>query len=186
MKRAMLTHMSAIYNEKLKNLILYVLSHPDYREGGIKKLNKLLYFIDFYYYRDHAQLISGADYAKADLGPVIDRYREIFLALEQDGVLASVGDAEQITYKPLMAADLGRLTSEEVDHVGKVLDRYGKLSGSDLELISHQQQPWLLTENMGERIDPDLALLISHDDAEAAEMDDPVLKDELIRLANST
>ena len=35
--------MSAICNEKLKNLILYVLSHPDYREGRIK-LNKLLYY----------------------------------------------------------------------------------------------------------------------------------------------
>lgn len=39
-------------SNKLRNLILYILSHQDYQEGGVKKLNKLLYFIDFYYYTE--------------------------------------------------------------------------------------------------------------------------------------
>ena len=66
-----------------------------------------------------------------------------------------------------------------------MLNHYGKLSSSDLELISHQQQPWLLTENVGEKIDPDLALLIASDDSEETHIENENLKNELIRLANS-
>ncbi len=178
--------MDKIYNEKFKNLVLYVLSHEDYKEGGIKKLNKLLYFIDFYFYRDHERLISGVDYAKADMGPVVDQYKLVFGELEKDGVLTSIGNTAYTIYKPLVSVDLNRFTSEEVDHVGRVLNQYGKLSSSDLELISHQQQPWLLTENMGDKIDPDLALLISSDDSEETRIGNEDLKKELIRLANST
>ena len=88
--------------------------------------------------------------------------------------------------KPLKVADLKVFTSDEIDHVSKVLDRYGKLSGSDLQWISHQQQPWLLTKNFGDVIDPDLALLIEDDsgDSETSIIKDHKLKAELQDLAN--
>jgi len=177
--------MDKIYNEKFKNLVLYVLSHADYKEGGIKKLNKLLYFIDFYFYRDHERLISDMDYAKADMGPVVDGYKQIFFELQKDGVLEPISGNGYVVYKPLGHADLSQFKSEEIDHIGKVLDKYGKLSSNDLELISHQQQPWILTETMGEKIDPDLALLISDSDSEETEVNNEDLKKELIELANA-
>lgn len=177
--------MEKLYNDKFKNLVLYVLSHEDYREGGIKKLNKLLYFIDFYFYRDHERLISGVDYAKAEMGPVVDQYKLVFEKLEKDGVLKSTGTTGYITYRPLVDVDLKQFSSEEVDHIGRVLNHYGKLSSNDLELISHQQQPWLLTENLGEKMDPDLALLISDEASDETHIENEALKNELIDLANS-
>ncbi len=177
--------MEKTYNEKFKNLVLYVLSHEDYKEGGMKKLNKLLYFIDFYFYKDHERLISGVSYAKADMGPVVDKYKLIFRELEEDGILESVKKTGQVVYKPLVGVDINQFSSEEIDHIGRVLDRYGKLPSNDLELISHQQQPWLLTENMGEKIDPDLALLISDDESNETQIENDDLKKELIQLANS-
>ena len=99
--------------------------------------------------------------------------------------MESAGTADYITYRPLIGVDLNQFTSEEIDHIGRVLNRYGKLPGNDLELISHQQQPWLLTENMGEKIDPDLALLISDDESEETQVENEDLRKELIRLANS-
>jgi hypothetical protein len=105
--------MDKIYNEKFKNLVLYVLSHGDYKEEGIKKLNKLLYFIDFYFYRDHERLISSADYAKADIGPVVDQYKLVFGELEKDGILKSIGNTGFTVYKPLVSADLNQFTSEK-------------------------------------------------------------------------
>ncbi len=178
--------MDKIYNEKFKNLVLYVLSHEDYKEGGIKKLNKLLYFIDFYFYRDHEQLISDMSYAKAEMGPVVDKYRTVFSELEKDGFLKSTDGVGLTAYQPLVKAEITQFSSEEIDHIGKVLNKYGKLSSTDLEGISHRQQPWILTENMGEIIDPDLALLIADDDSEEGyHVENQKLKDELIDLANS-
>lgn len=173
-------------NDKFINLVLYILSHEDYKEGGIKKLNKLLYFIDFYFYRDNEQLISGMDYAKAEMGPVIDQYKQVFNKLEESGVIKDISSSGSVVYKPLKNADLKEFTSKEIDHIGRVLNRYGQLSSNDLELISHQQQPWLLTEKMGEKIDPDLALLISDDSEDTVVcVENQELKKELVRLADS-
>lgn len=179
--------MNGTYHDKLQQVILYVLNHPDYREGGIKKLNKLLYFIDFYFYRDHEKLITGAKYAKAPMGPLIDRYQQIFSELEQAGVLVGkIVDGRNI-YLPLVKCDVESLSSIEVDHISQVLGRYGKLRSSELEAISHGQQPWVLTENYGDIIDPDLALLMSDESSEDSEREitDPQLRDELIALARS-
>ncbi|MFA5798075.1 MAG: Panacea domain-containing protein [Patescibacteria group bacterium] len=171
---------------KLRNLVLYVLAHQDYQEGGIKKLNKLLYFIDFYFYRDHERLISGAEYAKADMGPILNDYRDIFKELESAGDLKCQTAEGMTVCTALKTAELSGFTPQEVDHVSRVLDRYGKLSGRDLELISHQQQPWVLTENFGDIIDPDLALLIEDDagDSETSIIKNSKLKEELQDLAN--
>lgn len=173
---------------KLRSLILYVLTHQAYQEGGIKKLNKLLYFIDFYFYRDHERLISGAKYAKAPMGPVIDDYEKIFATLERAGDLKCEPTRGMNVCTALKPADLTSFTSEEVDHIARVLDRYGKLPGSDLEWISHQQQPWVLTENFGDLIDPDLSLLIEDDknESETSTVTDPALRKELQELANRT
>ncbi len=172
---------------KLRNLILYVLAHQDYQEGGIKKLNKLLYFIDFYFFRDHERLISDAKYAKAPMGPVLDEYNKIFAVLEKDGDIECLDARGMTACIPKKDADLKIFSSEEIDHISKVLDRYGRLPGNDLEWISHQQQPWVLTERFGDIIDPDLALLIEDDagDSETSTVTNPQLKEELQDLANS-
>ena len=171
-----------MYSEKLKNLILLVLANENYKDEGIKKLNKILYFIDFYYYRDNEKLISGVEYAKAGMGPVINHYKTIFEKLVEDGVLMQKNDVPTI-YKPLVDYNLAAFSSREVDHIHKVLERYGKLSSSDLEAISHEQQPWLLTEKSGDIIDPELALLIADDNAQEEEVHDEQLKAELEALA---
>ena len=176
-----------MYSEKFKNLVLYILENSHYKEEGIKKLNKLLYFVDFYFYRDNEKFISeDVQYAKAGMGPIVNNYREIFSEMVQDNVLQLVDTMPRIVYKNIQPADISDFSSEEIDHVCKVLEKYGKLSSSDLESISHQQQPWVLTENMGEIIDPDLALLIAKESDNEIEVDNEELKKELIDLANQS
>ena len=175
-----------VYSEKFKNLVLFILSSEDYSDEGIKKLNKILYFIDFYFYREHEKFISGVDYAKAGRGPIINDYKLIFNQLCKDGVLEKKGGGWPIMYEPKMKADITKFSPEELDHVHKLLRRYGKLSSADLESISHDQQPWVLTENDGDIIDPELALLVSDDTgSDEVEVVNKELKDELIGLANA-
>lgn len=174
-----------IYSEKFKNLVLYILKNSHYREEGIKKLNKLLYFIDFYFYREHERFISeNVRYAKAGMGPIVDNYRAIFPEMVKDQVLEQISSVGPVMYRAKQSPDLSVFTSEEIDHVCKVLEKYGKLSPSDLENISHEQQPWVLTENYGEIIDPDLALLIADESEEEIEVENEQLKKELVDLAN--
>jgi uncharacterized phage-associated protein len=175
-----------MYSDKFKNLVLYILGNSHYREEGIKKLNKLLYFIDFYFYREHERFISdNIQYAKAQMGPIVDHYREIFPAMVKDNVLEQINSASPIIYKAKQPVDLSVFTSEEIDHVCKVLEKYGRLSSSDLENISHEQQPWVLTENNGDIIDPDLALLIADNSDNEVDIENEELRKELTNLANA-
>ncbi|MCK9197987.1 MAG: Panacea domain-containing protein [Bacilli bacterium] len=173
-----------MYSDKFKNLVLYILSKDNYRDDGIKKLNKILYFIDFYYYRDHKKFISDVKYAKAGMGPIIDNYKEIFSQMIEDGLLERNENYGQINHEARAAFNISDFTSEEIDHINNVLEKYGKLSSIELESISHEQQPWVLTEKNGEIIDPDLALLIDDGLANTTEIVRKNLKDELIELAN--
>ncbi|MBI4598762.1 DUF4065 domain-containing protein [Candidatus Uhrbacteria bacterium] len=172
------------YSEKFKNLVLYILSHDSYREGGLKKLNKMLYFIDFYFYKDQERFISDVAYAKADMGPVVDGYQEIFSKMMTDGVLKKHANRSGIL-EANVPYDIASFAPEEIEHIRNVLDAYGKLSSTILETISHQQQPWLLTKQMGDIIDPDLALLIDNGESEEVDIHDPKLTSELIALADS-
>ncbi len=177
------------YTEKFKNLVLYILSSDEYKDKGIKKLNKFLYFIDFYFYRDHEQFISGTEiqYAKAPMGPIIDNYKIIFDQMCADGILALEENDGAVSHNPLQKPNLSFFTSEEIDHIHNLLHNYGRLSSVELESISHKQQPWVLTENYGDIIDPELALLISDesDESEEVEVENENLKREIIKLADS-
>ena len=181
--------MNKYYTEKFKNFVLYILLSDEYKDGGIKKLNKFLYFIDFYFYRDHEQFISGKDiqYAKAPMGPIIDNYKTIFEQMCSDGVLTQEEIRGVVFHKPLQKPNLSLFTSEEIDHIHNLLHNYGRLSSVELESISHKQQPWVLTENNGDIIDPELALLMSDesDESEEVEVENETFKRELINLANS-
>lgn len=175
---------SKSYNDKFRNLVLYILEKDSYKEGGIKKLNKLLYFIDFYYYRDHERLISDMKYAKADMGPILDGYKVIFQNLVERGDLEVFEDHGTTSYRSLKQADISEFSPSEIDHICKVLDVYGKLSGADLESISHEQQPWVLTENIGDLIDPDLALLMNNEVDETITTKSLELVQEVQQLAD--
>ncbi|MEK7066293.1 MAG: type II toxin-antitoxin system antitoxin SocA domain-containing protein, partial [Patescibacteria group bacterium] len=118
--------------------------------------------------------------------------RSIFLLyIEKDKIVGTIAlkrqdeDGKKI-YKPATHYNLSSFNPDEIDHITKVLDKYGKLSPSELESISHDQQPWMLTENYGDIIDPDLALLIdSGDEPESKIVENDRLKTELEQLANS-
>jgi len=173
-----------IYSEKLKNLVLYIFSKDSYRDDGVKKLNKILYFIDFYFYRKNQKFISDVKYAKAGMGPVIDNYKKIFQQMVLDGILERNENFGVIHHKPKANVDISKFSAEEIDHINNILDKYGKLSSVELESISHEQQPWVLTEKEGDIIDPDLSLLIDDGLVGSAEIAKKGLKKELINLAN--
>ncbi|MFH1946975.1 MAG: type II toxin-antitoxin system antitoxin SocA domain-containing protein [Candidatus Magasanikbacteria bacterium] len=169
-----------MYSDKFKNLVLYILNSDDYVDGGIKKLNKILYF-----YRDNEKFISDASYAKANMGPIVHGYKMIFEEMEKDKILFKNNCCGVFFHKPIMNPDVSIFSSKELDHLHKVLKKYGHLTSAELESISHEQQPWILTENFGDIIDRDLALLMNDEEDCEYSLDNEALKNEIEALANS-
>ncbi len=89
---------------------------------GIKKLHKLLYFCQGHHLADlHEPL-----------------FRETMMAWAMGPVVSPVWWAEN----DAVPENIAQLDNGALNTVGYVLSRYGKLSGAELEQMTHDQQPW--------------------------------------------
>ena len=92
---------------------------------GVKKLHKLLYYCQGYHLATFGRPLFDEALSAWDMGPVVG---SLWFA-EKQGI-PPVGDRS------------GPLDEAELNTVGYVLSRYGRLSGRDLEILSHAEDPW--------------------------------------------
>jgi uncharacterized phage-associated protein len=94
---------------------------------GAQKLHKLLYYCQAHHLATFAEPLFADSIMAWERGPVVGQ-----LWYAEDRGLAS-------------APTNGELGTDEgaLNTIGFVLSRYGRLSGSELERLSHTERPWL-------------------------------------------
>jgi uncharacterized phage-associated protein len=90
---------------------------------GVKKLHKLLYYCQGRHLADFDRPLFRESVSAWDMGPVIGK-----LWYEEKRAQAPVSQ--------------GGLDEAELNTVGYVLSRYGKLTARDLEHMTHGESPW--------------------------------------------
>jgi uncharacterized phage-associated protein len=89
---------------------------------GIQKLHKLLYYCQGHHLAATSEPLFAEPISAWDRGPVVGSLWK----LEQQGV----------------AVETTALSEAELNTVGYVLSRYGRLTGKDLEHLTHAEGPW--------------------------------------------
>lgn len=114
------------------------------RQPGMpaKKLHKLLYYCQGHHLAAFGEPLFAEDLEAWDRGPVV----------------AELWRTEKYGDPTPPSQELGEA---ELNTIGYTLSRYGNLTGSDLEVLSHNQDPWLLADQRrrqgrGALIDPDV------------------------------
>lgn len=92
---------------------------------GVKKLHKLLYYCQGHHLAGVGRPLFSESVSAWDMGPVVGR----------------LWKAEKESAAP--AAEVTRLGEAELNTIGYVLSRYGRLTAQDLEHLAHGEQPWL-------------------------------------------
>lgn len=92
---------------------------------GVKKLHKLLYYCQGHHLAVFGRPLFEDTVSAWDMGPVVG---SLWFA-EKEGILPA----------DIPSTSLGEA---ELNTVGYVLSRYGRLSGRDLEILSHAEDPW--------------------------------------------
>ena len=92
---------------------------------GVKKLHKLLYYCQGHHLATFGRPLFDETVSAWDMGPVV----------------GSLWFAEKQGIVPLDDPS-PPLAEAELNTVGYVLSRYGRLSGRDLEILSHAEDPW--------------------------------------------
>jgi transcriptional regulator with XRE-family HTH domain len=140
--------------EKFKEVLLYVLNKVGGKPNvGETVLYKLLYFIDFDYYEQYEEQMVGATYKKNRFGPTPLEFRKVAEKMMEARELQKLPNKyfeyPQTKYLPLRAPDLSRLNGREVDIIDRVLDRLSDMTAAQISEYSHNDVPWLSTDEGG-------------------------------------
>jgi len=141
---------------KFKEVLLYVLKQVGSKPNlGEVVLYKLLYFIDFDYYEKYEEQLIGATYIKNHHGPTPKEFAKIVGEMEGKDltkVQTKYFQYPQKKYLPLREPDLSILSAREKAVIDSVLDRLSDKNATEISAYSHDDVPWLTTED-GEVMD---------------------------------
>jgi transcriptional regulator with XRE-family HTH domain len=139
---------------KFREVFLYILDRIGARPNvGETVIYKILYFIDFDYYERYEEQLIGATYKKNKHGPTPMEFRKIAEKMIADGDIMIVPGKNfnypQTKYLPLRAPDRSCLSAQEVQTIDRVLARLSDMNAVRISEYSHDDVPWLTTEEGG-------------------------------------
>jgi uncharacterized phage-associated protein len=144
--------MLKINEKKYENTILYLIQSLGGMLKGKKKLAKLLYFADFDYYEKYEEPLIGDEYRAQPMGPLPVRMTAVLDKLEK-GKKIKIGfehlpgyEKETEIYTSGKKADLSIFSAKEIAMLERVVKIYGELNGTQLQLLSHGEAPYIGTE----------------------------------------
>ena len=143
--------------EKIKNMILYILSfHETFRT----KINKLLWYMDFLCFRVYSVSISGNSYTHSEYGPTADDYELIISVMLKDTLIGKIEivkhDSVREQLKPLISCDKSMFSKDELKIMDFVLDKFKDFNCAKISDYSHQEVPYKNTVE-GQKISYTLA-----------------------------
>lgn len=100
------------------------------------KLQKLLYYVQAWYLAFNGRELFPGKFQAWIHGPV---NRDIYDRFKGEKSLYSEIDAEDVLNKSCVDA----IHSEDQKHIDVILEFYAKFSGTQLEYMTHQEEPWL-------------------------------------------
>lgn len=138
---------------KFKEVLLYILKQVGSKPNvGESVLYKLLYFIDFDYYEKYEEQLIGATYIKNNYGPTPKEFIKIISEMEGKDLTKVEGKYfayPQRKYLPLREPDLSKLSANELKVIDNVLERLSDKNAAEISKYSHEDVPWLTTEEGG-------------------------------------
>ena len=138
--------------KKFKEALLYILNKIGSKANvGEVVIYKLLYFIDFDYYEKYEEQLIGATYIKNTHGPTPVEFKKVVEKMIKDKEIELVESKyytyPQRKYLPLRNSDLSVFKANEIEIIDKVLIRLSDLNATQISEYSHNDVPWLATED---------------------------------------
>ncbi len=137
--------------EKFKEVLLYILNKVGSKPNiGETVLYKLLYFIDFNFYEKYEEQLIGATYIKNQYGPTPIEFAKIVKEMEGKDLVKIQGkyfQYPQTKYLPLRKPYLTKLKANETAEIDEVLERLSDMNAAQISEYSHNDVPWLTTED---------------------------------------
>jgi uncharacterized phage-associated protein len=133
--------------KKYKAAFLYMLQSLGKIEGK-KKACKLFYFLDFDYYEAYETSFTGETYVSYKMGPFPQYFQPLVEEMQVEGLIQCTTkrredwhENETITYTSTGTLDFP-WTAQERAMLDRIAEKYGALSGGELEDRTHAEAPY--------------------------------------------
>ena len=159
---------------RFSDMLHYIISKCEHKpRAGSTVLAKLCYFSDFDFYELNGRSISNESYRKAPYGPLACSFDNSLNHLVSSGRIKKVPNTDSDDsfrkYKSSKNPDLDKFSTEELELIDWVIERYGSQTAKFLTDLSHNDVPWMIAKN-GEIIDYD-AVYYRYDNTSVSEND---------------
>lgn len=140
--------------DKLSNIIIDFLNKCVFDFNDKLKINKLLFFTDFYCYKMTGQSMTGLSYRAIKYGPVPTNYDNLFVYLENNNIISSnwikeINGSARETFITESICDNRLLTEAEILILNQICDNFKEMNSWDLVDLSHKEKAWI--ENQGSK-----------------------------------
>ena len=130
-ERGMVNGFAPLSTDRLKNLLLYLLRQMG--ETSPTKMNEVLFYIDFFSYRERGMAISGLAYQSLELGPAPQRWKRVYSAFDEVEVqLKLVHGQESTRLKADVEADMGGFYAEEMAVIDTVCEKMKRITSKEV------------------------------------------------------
>lgn len=143
---------------KIENTLILLVSECNPNFNDKLKLNKLMFYADFYHYKSFGTSITGISYRAIPNGPVPTCYDNIFGNLTNQSILSSDwkeakngGAIELFTIET--KPDLSVFSESEKEAILMVIEKFKNMHTWDLVYLSHKEKAWIELEKQRAVID---------------------------------
>lgn len=128
---------------RLKNVVLYFLQKCG--DTFTTKMNKLLFYADFYSYKTRGYGMTGLAYKAIQFGPVPVRWDRVYSLLDdvctEEVVFPSGNYGTQLC--PLSLPDIACFSAADLRVLDQVVFRFKGMSAAGISELSHEEDAWL-------------------------------------------
>jgi len=135
-----------INEQKYENAILYFTTYCKNKYLGNTKLNKLMYYLDFVFYRDNKISVTGDVYRKLEYGPVGKNILECLKNLKHKNCIKIENYEGFNKYTALVEPNLSVFSEKEIELLQKITDTFLHYTTDKIVSQTHFEAPWLYTE----------------------------------------
>jgi len=134
------------------NAVLYFIKYCNNQYLHATKLNKLLYYLDFIYFRDHKKTVTGDIYIHQGYGPVPSQIDEILSKLKTEEVIDTKAvdykDGEMISFeiKNIKKFDESVFSTDQKKLLKQICDEFGNWPTEKIVAQTHLEAPWFYSK----------------------------------------
>jgi len=134
---------------KMSNLLLYLISSCNSDYNDKLKLNKLLFYSDYFHFQQTGKSITGLAYRAIPYGPVPVNYDYLFAYLTNELKLIEPSFTESQNSRVIeyfsakKPSDLSVFNEEELQTINQIIEKFRNTNSWEMVELSHKERAWI-------------------------------------------